>query len=100
MSVLAEFSVIPVGKGESLSPYVARCVEEVKRSGLPYQLHAMGTEVEADSFAQVAEIIGRCIERLSADCERIEVNLQLDYRKGRRQMLTEKVASVERLVKA
>lgn len=40
--VLLEFSVSPLGAGESVSPYVARAVELVAASGLDYRLHAMG----------------------------------------------------------
>ena len=46
--VLLEFSMFPLDKGESLSPYVARCLEIVDRSGLDYRCHAMGTTLEGD----------------------------------------------------
>ena len=36
--VLLDFSVAPLGKGESVSPYVARCLEVVASSGLDYRL--------------------------------------------------------------
>jgi hypothetical protein len=45
--VLLDFSMTPLGKGESVSPYVARCLEVVAGTGLDYRLHAMvGTTVE------------------------------------------------------
>jgi uncharacterized protein (TIGR00106 family) len=44
--VLLDFSMTPLGKGESVSPYVARCLEVVAASGLDYSLHAMGTTLE------------------------------------------------------
>ena len=56
--VLLEFSVSPLGAGESVSPIVARCLEIVEQSGLPYQLHAMGTLVEGDLGA-VLEVMAR-----------------------------------------
>jgi uncharacterized protein YqgV (UPF0045/DUF77 family) len=36
--VLLDFSMAPLGKGESVSPYVARCLEVVAPSGLDYRL--------------------------------------------------------------
>ena len=44
--VLLEFSMTPLGKGTSVSPYVARSLEIVEASGLDYRLHSMGTIVE------------------------------------------------------
>ncbi|MCJ7561410.1 MAG: thiamine-binding protein, partial [Thermoplasmata archaeon] len=34
--MLVEFSIAPLGKGESVGEYVARCLEIVKGSGLPF----------------------------------------------------------------
>ena len=36
MSVIVEFSIFPLDKGESLSPYVARALNKIQESGLPY----------------------------------------------------------------
>ena len=44
--VLLEFSMSPFAKGESLSPYVARSLDIIDKSGLPYQLTPMGTIIE------------------------------------------------------
>ena len=41
--VLLEFSMSPLGKGESVSRYVARALEVIDQSGVSYRLHAMGT---------------------------------------------------------
>ena len=43
MSVLAEFSMSPMDKGESVSEYVARSLEIVAESGVAYKLGPMGT---------------------------------------------------------
>jgi len=42
--VVLDFSMFPLGAGESVSPYVARCLDIVDRSGLEYRCHAMGTD--------------------------------------------------------
>jgi len=44
--VVVEFSVVPVGGGEELAGPIARLLDLVDRSGLPYRLTAMGTIVE------------------------------------------------------
>ena len=93
--VLLEFSMSPLGKGESVSQYVARSLEIVDRSGVDYRLHAMGTVLEGD-WNEVFRVVTRCFEAMRKDCNRISVAIKVDYRKGKRGRLTAKVASVER----
>ena len=95
--VLLDFSMAPVGKGESVSPYVARCLEVVAASGLRYQLHAMGTILEGE-WDQVFAVLQRCYEALRPDCNRISCSIRVDYRKGSESRLESKVRRVEELV--
>ncbi len=92
--VLLEFSITPLGKGESVSPWVARCLEIVRASGLDYRLHAMGTIVEGE-LDEVLELFRRCVEAVAQDCNRISCTMKLDYRKGYRGRLESKVKSVQ-----
>lgn len=92
--MLLEFSMFPLDKGESLSPFVARSLDIIDRSGLDYRCHAMGTVLEGD-FDQVMGVVRQCFEAMADDCDRIECSIKLDYRKGHRGRLEAKVASVE-----
>lgn len=92
--VLLEMSIVPVGKGTSLSAYVARCLDIVDQSGLEYELHSMGTVVEGE-LDDVLQLMRRCIEELARDNDRVSCTAKLDYRKGMTGQLKGKVASVE-----
>ncbi len=92
--VLLEFSMSPMDKGASLSPYVARSLDIIDRSGVPYRLTPMGTVLEGD-WDQVMAVVQDCYERMREDCDRISVSLKVDYRKGRQGRLASKIASVE-----
>jgi uncharacterized protein (TIGR00106 family) len=92
--VILEFSVAPLGMGESVSPYVARCLEIVEESGLDYQLHAMGTLVEGE-LDQVLDVLKRSIEATAADCPRVTCSAKIDFRRGHSGRLQRKVTSVE-----
>ncbi|MBN1335911.1 MAG: MTH1187 family thiamine-binding protein [Deltaproteobacteria bacterium] len=91
--ILAEFAMYPIGVGESLSPWVARAVEVVDRSGLPYRLTPMGTVVEGE-WDEVMAVIRACWQALDADCDRISVSIRVDARKGPGGRLDSKIASV------
>jgi uncharacterized protein (TIGR00106 family) len=87
-------SIAPLGKGESVSAYVAECVDIIDRSGLDYELHAMGTIVEGE-LDQVLDLMRRCIEQMATHSDRVTCAAKLDYRRGAGGRLTSKVASVE-----
>lgn len=80
--------------GESVSPYVAECVGLIDASGLPYELHAMGTIVEGE-LPEVMALMQRCIEHLATKSRRVSCSAKLDYRPGHSGRLRGKVASVE-----
>ena len=93
--VLIEFAMSPTGQGNaSLSPYIARILDIIDRSGVTYQLTAMGTILEGD-WDQVMKVVGECFRALQADCRRIGMNLKMDYREGSEPRLQSKVDAVE-----
>ena len=98
MSVLVHFSIFPLDKGVHLSSYVARAVTIIKESGLPYELSAMGTTIEGE-YSTVMDVVDRCFEALSPDCDRILMNLKLDYKKGQQGLMSSKVESVKEKLK-
>jgi uncharacterized protein (TIGR00106 family) len=93
--VLLEFSLFPIGKGESVGKYVARSLAIVERSGVPYQLNSMGTVLEGE-WDEVFAVVKRCYDRMRRDCPRVALTLKVDHRRGRRGALVKKVASVEK----
>lgn len=94
MSVLAEFSMSPLDKGESVSAYVARSLDIIDRSGLPYRLGPMGTCIEGEWDAVFA-VIRACYERMSQDCTRISCSIKLDCRRGPGGRLDDKIRKIE-----
>lgn len=92
--VLLEMSITPLGKGESVSQYVAECVDIVDRSGLDYELHAMGTIVEGE-LDEVLGLMQRCIEHVAQHSDRVTCAAKLDFRRGAEGRIQGKVASVE-----
>lgn len=93
--VLLEFSMYPLGKGESVSRHVARSLDIIDRSGLDYRLHAMGTVIEGE-WDECMAVVRKCYDAMRKDCGRIECVIKMDYRKGRRGRLNTKVARVEK----
>ncbi len=57
--MLMEFSVAPMGVGESISKEVAKVIDLIDQSGFKYRTHAMGTLVEG-SWEQCMAVIKQC----------------------------------------
>jgi uncharacterized protein (TIGR00106 family) len=95
MSVLLEFSITPLDKGESVGAYVSRALEAVEKSGVDYRLGPMGTCLEGD-WDEVMQVVKRCFEGMLTDCSRISVSMKADYRKDKSKRLTSKIESVEK----
>jgi uncharacterized protein (TIGR00106 family) len=93
--LLAEFSIWPMDKGESVGEYVARCLDIVDRSGLPYKLGPLGTCIEGE-WDVVMNVIKQCYQVLEKDCNRITCTVKMDYRKNKSGMINSKVESVEK----
>ena len=91
--VLLEFSMTPLGVGESVSKYVARSIQVIEASGLPYRLGPMGTTLEGQ-WDEVFNVVKECFLRMSEDCNRILVSIKVDYRKGYSGRLDAKINSV------
>ncbi len=96
--VLLEFSMSPLGKGESVGKYVSRSLNIIDKSGVPYRLNPMGTVLEGE-WEQAFGVVQKCYERMKKDCDRISCTIKVDYRKGHSGRLQSKVDSVEKKLK-
>ncbi len=93
--VLLEFSIYPIGKGESLSRYVSKAVDIISKSGLAYKVGPMGTAIEGN-IDEVFAVIKECLAAMKKDCNRIDFHIKGDYRKGRRSAIEGKVKAIEK----
>lgn len=91
---MAEFSIMPIGRGESISHYVAQAIEIVEQSGLDYRVNPMGTVVEG-SWDVVMGVIRKCHEAILKDSGRVVTRIVIDDRPAMGKRMEAKVVSVE-----
>ncbi len=98
MSVLAAFSITPVGgvtaADGSVGAAVAEAIRVVRASGLPNETNAMFTNVEGE-WDEVMAVIRACVDRLAEVAPRVSVVVKLDVRPGVSGALRSKVERVE-----
>lgn len=99
MQAMAEFKLVPIGVGVSLSKYVAACEEIFREHGLKHELHAMGTNVEGE-LSELAEVYLECIYKLhQMGAIRVSASMSTSSRTDRQQTMGEKIKSVENKLK-
>jgi uncharacterized protein (TIGR00106 family) len=95
MHVIVDFTVVPIGVGVSLSRYVTEIERVLQGTGLHFELHANGTNVEGE-WGEVMAAIRCCHERLHAmGVPRIHTDIKLGTRSDREQCMADKIASVK-----
>lgn len=96
MKALVNLQVVPVGTEVSVSRYIAACEKVLAASGLHYQLHANGTNIEGE-WDTVFAAVRRCHEVVhELGAPRIHSMVSVGTRTDKDQSLDDKVASVER----
>jgi len=95
MSLLLEFSMFPTDTGESKSESVARSIDIIKKSGLPYQMGPMGTVIEGE-WDEVMKVVKLCFDEMQKNSNRVFTGLKIDYRKGKSGRIKSKIESIEK----
>lgn len=95
--VLLEFSIFPLDKGENLSEHVAKCLDIIDKSGVPYQLTPMGTILDGE-WDDVMGVVTDCFKALEADSDRVSTKIKIDYRAGNEVRLKSKIETVENIL--
>ena len=94
MQVMVDLCLIPIGVGVSLSPYIASCQKILAATGLNYQMHSYGTNIEGDWDAVMAAVKA-CHEAVHQQgAPRITSTIKLGTRVDRSQSMQDKIDSV------
>lgn len=96
--ILLEFSMTPIGKGQSVAKYVSRSLDIIDKSRVDYRLNPMGTVLEG-GWDEVMGVVKKCFDKMKTDCNRISISVRIDYRVGPKGRLEGKINSVEKRLK-
>lgn len=93
--IIADFQIIPIGVGTSLSQYIADCENILEEAGLNPLLHTMGTNIEGD-WDEVFDAVKRCHQELhKKGVERVVTSLKISSRIDREQSIQSRIMKVE-----
>ncbi len=92
--MLMELSVLPVVGDASLSSKVAKAIDLIDKSGLPYHVGAMGTVVEGE-WDELLRLAHSCHQAERGCADRVVTSIKIDDRQGAISRLDGKKKSVE-----
>ena len=93
--MIVELTVIPIGVGTSLSDYVALVMKVIKDSGLNYESHSMGTNIECE-WEDITPLIKKCHDELRGNgVERISTSLRISDRTDKPYSMSGKMRSLD-----
>ncbi len=92
--MLMDLSVIPLGRGRSISADIAGLVKIIEASHLDYRLTAAGTILEG-TWDQLIAVAHKCHTEMRTKTGRVITLMKLDDYEDRTGRLTAAVASVE-----
>jgi len=101
-SVIAEFSIVPVGSGEtSVSRHVAAAINAFKNmKGLDFEVTPMGTILAANNLDSIFEAVRQAHEAVMAKgVKRVVSTLRIDDRRDKARKMDDKVKAVEEYMK-
>ena len=91
MSVIMNFAIFPIDKGEHVSQYVKKVVEMIDALPCKSQLTSMGTIVECDTMEECLSVISKANAILEQDAERIYCTATFDNKCGKKNQMEHKV---------
>jgi len=95
MKVIADFCIIPLGVGISVSNYIAKCEKILSDAGLKTILHSYGTNIEGE-WDDIFRAIKKCHEEIhKMGVPRISTSLRIGTRTDRVQTMEDKIKSVQ-----
>ncbi|MBI5643713.1 MAG: MTH1187 family thiamine-binding protein [Deltaproteobacteria bacterium] len=94
--MLVEFSITPIGTGESMGEAIASIIKVVDESGMPYKANAMATIIEG-GWDDCMNLIKKCHEEVMKKAPRAVSHIHIDLRPSKPlDRLSEKLKSVEK----
>jgi len=91
--MIAEFSIVPLSVGDSLSSYVAKVMQIIEKSGISYILTPMGTIIEGTE-EEVFALIRQCHNEMKKHSKRVLTKINIDDREDKLNRMEQKVQAV------
>ena len=95
--IIAQISITPIDVGTSVSDYVRAALDEIRSSGVRYELNAMATVVEVENLDKLFEVVKRAHEAvIKKGARRVITEIKIDDRKDKDASIESKIRAIEK----
>jgi uncharacterized protein (TIGR00106 family) len=95
MTVIVEFTLIPLGGGKSVSKFLVPALKEVERLGVKHQLTPTSTVFEAESIEEALAVVQAAHNAVfKTDIMRVVTVVKIDDRRDIKRSMEQKVESL------
>jgi len=100
MTVIVEFTIIPLGVGIRVSKFLAPAVEELEKRKVKYEITSMGTIFEAKNVEEAFDLVRAAHEAVfEKGAKRVVTTVRIDDRQDAERSMEDKVESLKRMIK-
>jgi len=94
--IISQLSIAPVGEGPSVSKYVKKVLNEIKKSGVKYKTNAMATVIETKDIDTLFDVVKKAHNAMiSSGVKRVITELKIDDRRDKNATSEAKINAIK-----
>ena len=94
--IIAQLSIVPLGKGTSVSSYVKIVLEILRNNHVKFQTNAMGTVIETTEIGTLFSVVEKAHNAvIKAGAERVVTELKIDDRRDKEATMESKLNALK-----
>jgi uncharacterized protein (TIGR00106 family) len=94
--IISQLSIVPIGKGVSVSKYVKEVIEVIKKHYVKSKTNAMATVIETKDLETLFNIVQEAhMTMVNSGAERVITELKIDDRRDKNATMESKIKALQ-----
>jgi uncharacterized protein (TIGR00106 family) len=94
--IISQLSIVPIGKGVSVSKYVKEVIEVIKKHDVKSKTNAMATVIETKDLETLFNIVQEAhMTMVNSGAERVITELKIDDRRDKNATMESKIKALQ-----
>ena len=94
--IISQLSIAPIGKDVSVSKYVKKAIEVIKKHDVRYETNAMATVIETKDLETLFNTVQEAhMTMVNSGAERVITDLKIDDRRDKNATMVSKIKALQ-----
>jgi len=94
--IISQLSIAPIGKDVSVSKYVKKVIEVIKKHDVKFETNAMATVIETRDLETLFKIVQEAhMTMVNSGAERVITDLKIDDRRDKNATMKSKIKALQ-----